>query len=75
MKITIALTLCHMLPNIPAAPVCREEVIAQTDIMASCLIGQPAIADWKAHSIYRSDAWSIARVKCVMGSYESKDAI
>lgn len=75
MKITIVLTLCHMLPNIPAAPVCREEVITQTDTMASCLIGQDAIADWKAHSIYRSDAWSIARIKCVPGDYQVRDAI
>lgn len=74
MKITIAAILCHSLAGAPA-PVCREEVVAQTDTMVACLIGQPAIADWKAHSIYRSDAWRIDRIKCIPGPYTPKDAI
>jgi hypothetical protein len=35
---------------------------------------QPALADWKAHSIYRGDQWKIGRIKCVPGDYAIKGA-
>ena len=65
--------MCHALGTIPA-PVCREEIVTRTDSIQACMIGQPAIADWKAHSIYQGDAWSIARIKCIPGDYELRDA-
>ena len=74
MQIAVVLTLCHALGTIPA-PVCREEIIARIDTMGACLIGQPAIADWKAKSIYSGEAWSIARVRCIPGEYVPRDAI
>jgi hypothetical protein len=76
MLITIAVVLCHTIAAVPNAPVCREEIIARSDSMQACLVGQPAIADWKAHSIYASEAWTIRRIKCVPGSdYQVRDAI
>jgi hypothetical protein len=73
-QISVVLTLCHSLAAIPQ-PVCREEIVAQTDTMAACIVGQPAIADWKSKSIYRSDAWTVTRIKCVPGEYVLKDSI
>ena len=74
MQLSVVVLLCHSLSSIPA-PVCREELVTKTDMpMPMCLISQPAIADWKAHSIFRSDAWTIARIKCVPGDYVIKDA-
>jgi hypothetical protein len=72
--ITVVATLCHALAAIPQ-PVCREEIIARTDTMGACLVGQPAVAAWKSHSIFRSDAWSIARIRCIPGDYQGRDSI
>jgi hypothetical protein len=73
MQITVVAVLCHQLAGINA-PVCREEIIARTDEMHACLFSQPAIADWKANSIFRSDAWVISRVRCVPDDYQVRDA-
>jgi hypothetical protein len=40
--------------------------------MQACILSQPALADWKARSIYSSVSWSISRVKCVTGDYVLK---
>lgn len=75
MHITIVALVCHTLGTIPA-PVCREEIVVEGDMsMAACLVGQPAIADWKAHSIFRSEAWTVARIKCVPGDYVIKERV
>jgi hypothetical protein len=39
------------------------------------MLSQPALADWKAHSIYKDDQWKIGRIKCVPGDYVIKGAI
>lgn len=75
MKITVAVILCHALAPIPS-PVCREEVVVQQDMsMQACMMAQPAIADWKNHSIFRGDNWQVTRFKCVPGDYTPKEAI
>jgi hypothetical protein len=75
MQISIVLTLCHALGSIPQ-PVCREEIVIKDEMpMQACLVSQAAIADWKSRSIYRGDAWTVARVKCVRGDYVLRDAI
>jgi hypothetical protein len=76
MIVTVVAVLCHSLSGIPA-PVCREEIVISDDMpMQACILSQPALADWKARSIYRSDEWTIQRIKCVLGSdYVVKDRI
>lgn len=75
MHITVVAVLCHSL-GVISQPVCREEIVVEGDMpMSSCLISQPALADWKMHSIFRGDQWTIARYKCVPGEYVIKDAI
>jgi hypothetical protein len=74
MQISIVLTLCHSLAGIPA-PVCREEIVIKDEMpMQACMLSQAAIAEWKANSIYRGEGWTVARFKCVPGSYEIRDA-
>ena len=42
----------------------------------SSLGSQPALADWKANSIYNSDDWRIARIKCIPGGdYVPKERV
>jgi hypothetical protein len=43
--------------------------------MQMCILSQAALADWKVRSIFRSEEWKIARIKCVPGDYQLKDAI
>lgn len=74
MQISVVLTLCHSLAVIPA-PVCREEIVARTDTMQACFFSQPALADWKSKSVYRGEAWSIAKVRCIPGDYQVRDSI
>lgn len=76
MQITVVALLCQTLAPIPS-PVCREEIIIKDDMsMQACMISFPAIADWKAHSIFRGDSWTVARIRCVPGGeYVLKDAI
>lgn len=75
MQITVVATLCHALGLIPQ-PVCHEEIILKDEMpMQSCFLAQPALAEWKASSIYRGDQWSIARFKCVPGDYVIRDRV
>ena len=39
------------------------------------MLSQPALADWKANSIYKSDNWRIERIKCVPGDYVPKERV
>jgi len=67
--------MCHSLGAI-SQPVCREEIVVKDDMpMQMCILSQAALADWKVRSIFRSDEWKIARIKCVPGDYQPKDAI
>lgn len=74
MQITVVAVMCHALAPI-TAPVCREEIVARTDTMQSCTLGQPAIADWKEHSIFRGPQWTVGRIRCIPGDYQPRDAI
>lgn len=71
MTITLVVSLCHALAGIPA--VCHEEIVTKIDSIQACMLSQPALAEWKAHSIYASEQWTIGRIKCVPGSYTVKD--
>jgi len=77
MQITVVAVMCHSLGaatpqsvgNLPD-PVCREVIVIKNDMpMQSCMLSQPALADWKERSIYRGDQWWIIRIKCVPGDY------
>ena len=75
MNITVVASVCHALANI-SSPVCHEAIVVQDDMpMQMCLLSQPAIAEWKANSIYRGDQWTINRILCIPGDYQPKDAI
>ncbi len=75
MIITVVALMCHQLGTIPA-PVCHEEIVVQDDMpMQMCLLNQPAIADWKSKSKYNGDQWTIARIRCIPGDYQKRDAI
>jgi hypothetical protein len=74
MQITVVALMCHSLANI-SQPVCREEIVVKDEMpMQACMLSQPALAEWKANSIYRSDQWKIGRIKCVPGDYAIKGA-
>jgi hypothetical protein len=66
--LTIVVTVCHI------AGVCRD-VVATRQEMPACIISQAAVADWKEHSLYRGDQWSIGRMRCEAADYEPKDTI
>jgi hypothetical protein len=74
MQITVVVVMCHMLESVPQ-PVCREEIIVKGDMpMHVCEFSQPALAEWKAQSIYRGNEWTISRIKCIPGDYVIKEA-
>jgi hypothetical protein len=83
MEITVVAVMCHAIGAVVAQsvdslpdPVCREVVVIKNDMpMQSCIFSQPALADWKERSIYRSDQWWISRIKCVPGDYVPKERI
>jgi hypothetical protein len=85
MQVTVVAVMCHSLGAIlaqsigalPDDPVCREVIVIQQDMpMQSCLLSQPALAEWKANSVYSSDNWRISRIKCVPGSdYVPKERV
>lgn len=60
-----------------------EEIVTSSDLdpehvdLFTCHIhGQIGVADWKSHHpIYFKDAWRVARVKCVPGSYVIKSRV
>jgi hypothetical protein len=73
MQITVVAVMCHALGAIPQ-PVCREEIVVKDDMpMQACFLSQPALAEWKEHSIFRGEQWTIGRIKCVPGDYAPKD--
>jgi hypothetical protein len=75
MMITVVALMCHQLAGI-SSPVCHEEIVVQDDMpMQACLLAQPALADWKSKSKYAGDQWTIARIRCIPGNYELKDAV
>jgi hypothetical protein len=75
--------MCHMLGAVVPESVgtlqeavCREVIVVCQDMpMQSCLLSQPALAEWKASSIYKSDSWRIERIKCVPGDYVPKERV
>jgi hypothetical protein len=85
MQITVVAVICHSLVAVvPQSvgtlrddPVCREVIVVKQEMpMQMCMLSQPALAEWKEHSIYRSDSWHIARIKCVPGSdYVPKERV
>jgi hypothetical protein len=73
MQITVVAVMCHALGAI-SQPVCREEIVVKDDMpMQACFLSQPALAEWKEHSIFRGEQWKIGRIKCVPGDYAPKD--
>jgi len=75
MQISVVAVMCHSLAAI-SQPVCREEIVVKDDMpIQMCILSQAALANWKVTSIFRSDEWKIARIKCVPGDYRPKDAI
>ena len=73
MQITVVAVMCHALAAI-SEPVCREDVVVKEDMpMQACFLSQPALAEWKEHSMFRSEQWTIGRIKCVSGDYAPKN--
>lgn len=61
---------------IASIELCHEEVIMEADgSMHQCVLGQPELADWKAHSRFAGLSWRIQRWRCIPGHYVVKDAI
>jgi hypothetical protein len=56
------LSCLGILPN----SICREVIVIKNDMpMQSCILSQPAFADWKEGSFYRGDQRWMSRIKCV----------
>jgi hypothetical protein len=63
MQITVVAVMCHTIgASFPMSvgtlpdPICREVIVIKDDMpMQSCMLSQPALADWKGRSIYRSE--------------------
>lgn len=70
--ITLVATVCHSLAGI-TTPVCHEEIVTKGEI--ACAQAQMVIADWKAHTIYRGDNWSVRGYRCAYGDYVLKENI
>ena len=83
MQMTVVAVMCHTIGAFVAQstaslpdPVCREVIVIKNDMpMQSCMLSQPALADWKERSIYRGEQWRISRIKCVPGDYVPKERI
>jgi hypothetical protein len=83
MQITLVAVMCHTIgASFPmsvgtlADPVCREVIVVKEDMpMQSCMLSQPALADWKERSIYRGDQWWISRIKCAPGDYVPRERV
>ena len=62
-QITVVVVICHTIGAfVPESvdtlpdPVCREVIVIKDEMpMQSCMLSQPALADWKERSIYRGD--------------------
>jgi hypothetical protein len=83
MQITVVAVMCHTLgaitpQSVDTLPdsVCREVIVIKDEMpMQSCMLSQPALADWKERSVYRGDQWWISRIKCVPGDYVPKERV
>lgn len=83
MIITVAVTICHTLTATAGMPVpgptdvCEERIIMKTDDTGSltACINQPALADWKAKSLYAGEQWWIKKIRCVPGDYQPRNNI
>ena len=83
MQMTVVVVICHAIggtiaQSVDTSPdsVCREVIVIKNDMpMQSCMLSQPALADWKQRSIYSGDQWWISRVKCVPGDYVPKERV
>jgi hypothetical protein len=65
--------MCHALGAISQL-VCREKIVVKDDMpMQACFLSQPALAEWKEHSMFRGEQWTISGIKCVPGDYAPKD--
>ena len=53
----------------------RVVVLKNNMPMQSCMLSQPALAEWKERSIYRGEQWRVSRIKCVPGDYVPKERI
>jgi hypothetical protein len=81
MQMTVVAIMCHTISatitqSVGTQPdlVCREVIVIKDDMsMQACMLSQPALADWKERSMYRSDQWWISQVKCVPGDYAPKE--
>jgi hypothetical protein len=83
MQITVVAVMCQTLGAVvpqsvstPTDPVCREVIVIKDEMsLQACMLSQPALAEWKARSIYSSDSWRISRIKCVPGAYAPKERV
>jgi hypothetical protein len=83
MQITVVAVMCHTLGAITPQSVdtlpdsiCREVIVIKDDMpMQSCMLSQPALADWKKRSIYRGEQCLISRIKGVPGDYLPKERV
>lgn len=64
----IVVTVCHV------EGACRE-VVATEQAMPACIISPADLADWKEHSRYRGEQWTIGRVRCEGSGYRPREAI
>jgi hypothetical protein len=78
MTITIVAVLCHLVTvHTGADPldVCHEEIVHVGDSMQECMMFPASLAQWKDAGRFRDDEWRIAKVRCIPGTYEKRDAI
>jgi hypothetical protein len=59
--ITIVAIVCQI-----TGPVCVEKIVAQSDSMATCMLGQAAMAQWMAT---QPAGWRLSKWRCVPGKY------
>ena len=72
MQITVVAVMCHALGAI-SQPVCREEIVVKDDMpMQACFLSQPVLAEWKEHSMFRGEQWTVGGIKCVPGDYAKR---
>lgn len=79
MILTIIAVMCQTIPALPAQnpiEVCHEEIVAQEDMpIQACFMAQPAVAEWKERSQFRSGDWTVARIRCLPGLVPKRDMI
>jgi hypothetical protein len=68
MQVAVIAVLCNSL--VASQPICREEIVTESDmsIGLGCLIAEAQLDQWKEHSIYSGNQWTVSRVKCVPGA-------